>query len=149
HDGRGIRIHEDDAVALLFKCLAGLRPRIIEFARLADDDRAGANDQDAFDICTFWHEYSSSGDFVWRWLLPAGPGPELLLEAPQHEVHEAVEHRAHFLRTRARLGMPLEAECRFVDARDALQRPVEQRAMRGLERGRQIAFVDREAVILA
>ena len=72
HDGRGIRIHEDDAVALLLERLAGLGAGVIELARLADDDRAGANDQDAFDISTFWHEYSGSGDFVWRWLLPAG-----------------------------------------------------------------------------
>jgi hypothetical protein len=55
HDRRGIRIHENDAVALLLECLAGLRSRVIEFARLADDDRAGANDQDAFDVCAFWH----------------------------------------------------------------------------------------------
>ena len=55
HDRRGVRIHEDDAVALLLERLAGLRAGIIELARLADDDRAGANDQDAFNVGTFWH----------------------------------------------------------------------------------------------
>ena len=56
HDRRRIRVHEDDAVTLLPQRLAGLRAGVIELARLADDDRAGANDQDAFDVCTFWHE---------------------------------------------------------------------------------------------
>ena len=60
HDGRGIRIHQDDAVALLLERLAGLRAGIVELARLADDDGAGADDQDAFDVCTFWHESLAS-----------------------------------------------------------------------------------------
>ena len=47
HDRRRIRVDEDDAIALLAQRLAGLRAGIIELARLADDDRAGADDQDA------------------------------------------------------------------------------------------------------
>ena len=39
HDGGGIGVDEDDPVALRAQRLAGLRPGIIELARLADDDR--------------------------------------------------------------------------------------------------------------
>ena len=39
HDRGGVRIDEDDAVAFLTQRLAGLRPRIVELARLPDDDR--------------------------------------------------------------------------------------------------------------
>ena len=56
HDGRRIGIHQDDAIALFPERLAGLRAGIVELAGLADDDRAGADDQDAFDVCAFWHE---------------------------------------------------------------------------------------------
>ena len=61
-------------------------------------------------------------------------GPAALLKAPQHQVDEAVEQAAHVVRPGARLRMALEAERRLVGARDALQRAVEQRAMRGLQR---------------
>ncbi len=55
HDGRRVGIHQDDAEAFLLQRLAGLSAGVIELARLADDDGAGAEDEDAFDICTFWH----------------------------------------------------------------------------------------------
>ncbi len=55
HDGRRIGVHQDDAEAFLLQRLAGLSAGVIELARLADDDGAGAEDEDAFDICTFWH----------------------------------------------------------------------------------------------
>ena len=45
HDRSGIRIDEYDPVSLGAQRLAGLRPRIIEFTGLADDDRSSANDQ--------------------------------------------------------------------------------------------------------
>jgi hypothetical protein len=32
-----------------------LRAGIIEFAGLADHDRTGADDQDTFYVCAFWH----------------------------------------------------------------------------------------------
>ncbi len=56
HDGRRIGVHQDDAVALLAQRLAGLGAGIVELAGLADDDGAGADDQDAFYVCTFWHD---------------------------------------------------------------------------------------------
>ena len=55
HDGGGIGIDEDDPVAFRAQRLAGLRPRIIELARLADDDRARADDEDGGDVGPFGH----------------------------------------------------------------------------------------------
>jgi len=59
HDGRGIGIDQDDPIALVFQRLAGLGAGIVEFARLADHDRAGADDQNRFDVCAFRHELSA------------------------------------------------------------------------------------------
>src|SRR6185503_10387715 len=55
-----IRIHEDDAVAFLAERARGLSAGIVEFRCLADDDRAGANDQDAMQIGAFGHELPSA-----------------------------------------------------------------------------------------
>ena len=55
HDRRRIGIDQDDPIALGLQRLAGLGAGIIELARLADDDRAGADDQDGVDVCAFWH----------------------------------------------------------------------------------------------
>src|SRR5437879_8895867 len=66
-----------------------------------------------------------------------------------HHLREAVEEVADVVRPGARLGMPLEAECRPVGAREALQAAVEQRYVRGLEVRRKRGRVDREAVVLA
>jgi hypothetical protein len=55
HDRRRIGIDQDDPIALGLQRLAGLRAGIIELAGLADDDRAGADDQDRFDVGAFGH----------------------------------------------------------------------------------------------
>ena len=55
HDRRGIRIDQNDAIALFLESFASLGPGIIELARLADDNRAGANDHDGLDVCAFGH----------------------------------------------------------------------------------------------
>ena len=55
HDRRRIGIDQDDPVALVLQRLAGLRAGIVELAGLADDDRAGADDQDRFDVGAFGH----------------------------------------------------------------------------------------------
>ena len=55
HDGGGVGVDEDDLVALLFEHLACLGAGVVELARLADDDGAGADDQDALDVGTFRH----------------------------------------------------------------------------------------------
>jgi hypothetical protein len=41
--------------ALGLQSLDGLRPRIIELRRLADDDRASADDEDGADVCAAGH----------------------------------------------------------------------------------------------
>ena len=108
HDRRRVRVHEDDPVALLAQRLARLRARVVELARLPDDDRAGADDQDRLDVGAFRHVGTSSF----------------------HHLHEAVEQIAEVVRPGARLGMPLEAERRAIGARDPLQAAVEQRHVR-------------------
>ena len=55
HDRRGIRVHEDDSIALLLQRFARLGAGVIELAGLPDDDRAGTDDQDAFEIVTTRH----------------------------------------------------------------------------------------------
>ena len=46
HDGGRVAVDQDDAVAFLAQRLAGLGAGIVELAGLADDDGAGADDQD-------------------------------------------------------------------------------------------------------
>jgi hypothetical protein len=55
HDGGGIRVHQDDPVALFPERLARLRAGIIELAGLPDHDRTGTDDQDGFDIGALGH----------------------------------------------------------------------------------------------
>src|SRR5262245_28352486 len=66
-----------------------------------------------------------------------------------HHLREAIEEIPDVVRPRARLRVALEAERGAVGAPEALQAPVEQRYVRGLEVRRQRRRVDREAVILA
>ena len=47
HDRGGVGVDQDDADALLAQHPAGLGAGVVELAGLADDDRAGADDQDA------------------------------------------------------------------------------------------------------
>ena len=56
HDRRGIAVDKDDLETLVAQRLAGLRPGVVELAGLADDDRARADDEYAFDVCSFGHE---------------------------------------------------------------------------------------------
>ena len=55
HDGRRVRIHQDDLVAFGAQRLAGLRAGIIEFAGLADDDRPCPDDEHALDVGALRH----------------------------------------------------------------------------------------------
>ncbi len=55
HDRCRVRVDEDDAIAFLFQCLAGLRAGIVEFTGLTNHDGASANDKDRRNICTFRH----------------------------------------------------------------------------------------------
>ena len=50
HDGGGIGVDQDDRVALLAQGLARLGAGVIELAGLADDDGAGADEQDLLQV---------------------------------------------------------------------------------------------------
>ena len=56
HDGGGIRIGQHDFVSESAQRLARLGPGIVEFARLADDDRTGADDQNFLDVFPLCHD---------------------------------------------------------------------------------------------
>ena len=79
HDRRRVAVDEDDLEPFGAQRLARLGAGVVELARLADDDRAGADDEDAFQIGSSWA--SCRG-----WMLGAGlarerghhlPGPSL------------------------------------------------------------------------
>src|SRR4051795_4156654 len=55
HDRRRIGVDEDDFVALLEQDLAGLDAGVVELGRLADHDRAGADQKDLLDVLAFRH----------------------------------------------------------------------------------------------
>ena len=58
HDRRRVRVHQHDAVALGLQRLQRLRAGIVELARLPDDDRPGADNQDGRDVGPFRHDRS-------------------------------------------------------------------------------------------
>ena len=56
HDGGRVGVDEGDSHAFFFEYSAGLGAGVVEFAGLADDDGAGADDQDVVDVVTLGHE---------------------------------------------------------------------------------------------
>ena len=56
HDGGGVGVDQDDAVAFLAQRLAGLGAGVVELAGLADDDGPRADDQDRADVGALRHE---------------------------------------------------------------------------------------------
>ena len=55
HDGRGGAVHEHHAIAVGLQHLAGLRARVVELARLPDDDGAASDDEDGLDVFALRH----------------------------------------------------------------------------------------------
>ena len=55
HDGGWVGIHQHHLVPLFSQCLARLRSRIVEFARLADHNRTGTNNQYFVDVVAAGH----------------------------------------------------------------------------------------------
>ena len=55
HDRGRVGVHQDDPITLFFQGLTRLSSRIIELTRLPDDDRPGADDEDALEVGTFRH----------------------------------------------------------------------------------------------
>src|SRR5262249_47206910 len=72
HDGGGIAVDQDDTIALFPERAAGLDAGIVEFAALADDDGAGADDQDRVDVSALGHSTKRSAD-PWHGRLARGP----------------------------------------------------------------------------
>ena len=55
HDGSRIGVDENDVDVVLLEGLAGLGAGVVKFCCLADDDRAGADDEYFFDLWIEWH----------------------------------------------------------------------------------------------
>ena len=55
HDGGRVRVDQHHLVPFLAERLARLGARVVELAGLADDDRAGADDQDLVDVGSLGH----------------------------------------------------------------------------------------------
>ena len=55
HDGRRVGVHQNNAVALFTQGFTGLRAGVVKLTRLTDNNRARAQNQDTFYVCTFWH----------------------------------------------------------------------------------------------
>ena len=62
HDRRRVGVDQGDAQPLFLEHAAGLGAGVVELASLANDDWAGADDQDVVDVVALWHSYSS---FSW------------------------------------------------------------------------------------
>src|SRR5690606_1020707 len=59
HDRGRVGVDQHHAVALLAQRLAGLRAGVVELAGLADDDRAGTDDEDGLEVAAPWHQLFS------------------------------------------------------------------------------------------
>src|SRR5690606_232833 len=66
HDRGRVGIHQHHAVALLAQRLAGLRAGVVELAGLADDDGAGADDEDGLEVGAPWHQCCASSSATKR-----------------------------------------------------------------------------------
>ena len=55
HDGGGVRVDEDHLDPLFLQRAAGLGAGVVELGGLSDHDRAGADDDDPFDVFAFAH----------------------------------------------------------------------------------------------
>src|SRR5690606_2095222 len=60
HDRRGVAVDQHHPVPLLAQRLARLRAGVVELAGLADDDRAGADDEDGLEVVALWHQCFSA-----------------------------------------------------------------------------------------
>ncbi len=64
HDGGRVGVDEDDLIAFGFEGFAGLGAGVIELGGLADDDGAGADDEDLCDVVSTWHYFLNSSIMV-------------------------------------------------------------------------------------
>ena len=57
HNGGGIAVNEHNLKPLLHEGLTGLGAGVVEFAGLADNDGAGADEENLFDVGSFGHSF--------------------------------------------------------------------------------------------
>ncbi len=105
HDGGRVGIDQDDFVAVGAQGFGGLGAGVIELAGLADDDGAGADDQDAVEV------------------VASGHSATLVLA---HQLHEIVEQVVRIVRAGRGFGVVLHAEDRVVAVAETFQRLVVQ-----------------------
>src|SRR5699024_6457283 len=74
HDRGRVGVDEDDPQALLLQHAAGLGARVVELRGLADDDGAGADDENTGEIGTTWHQASLRNESS-KWWASEGPAP--------------------------------------------------------------------------
>ncbi len=108
HDRGGVRVDQNDPVALVLQRLAGLRAGVIELASLTDDDRPGADDQDAVYVGAFGH----------------GLAARLL-----DQIYKALKQVMRVLRAGRGFGVILHREDGLAFQADAAIRAVEERHM--------------------
>ena len=101
HDGGRVGVDENDVVAFAAQGFAGLRAGIVELAGLADDDRAGADDEDFLDVFTFGHNF-----FVGQAFLPVSCPPS----GQRLDRHECLSHSL-LLQTRKPKADPSALGC--------------------------------------
>ncbi len=58
HNGSRVRVDQDDLDPLFAQRAAGLRARIVKLGGLPDNDRAGTNDDNFFNVAPFAHSRS-------------------------------------------------------------------------------------------
>src|SRR5690625_7241320 len=52
-----VGVHQIHPVTLFSQRFTGLGPGVVKFASLANDNGAGSNNQNTFDVGTFWHGF--------------------------------------------------------------------------------------------
>ena len=108
HDGCRVRVHEDDAHALLLQHAQCLSAGVVKFRCLTDDDGAGTDDEDAIKVSTTRHLC---------FLCSLGC---------DHQVDETVKEVGGIVRARSSLGVVLHGERGDVLTSQALNHVVVQ-----------------------
>ena len=142
HDGSGVRIHEHHFIAVFLEHLARLGARVVELARLANNDGARANNEDAFDVGTFGHCLGL--------LRAEDPAGEAVLRNVDVQVvgvavHQAAKRREQVVRigrTRVGLGVVLHRESILVEQLNAFASAIVQVDVRQANAAEALVFND-------
>src|SRR5579863_5121134 len=60
HDGGRVGVHQHHLVSLLLESLAGLRTRVVELGRLADNNRTRPDYKNFLNVISSWHLFVDS-----------------------------------------------------------------------------------------